>query len=396
MLIHRLKTPTVAAVLAGGAVALMVGGCDDPPKGSALPRISPGTTRQLPGDSDTVYSASSKPGRPAMPVDANDPSPGPAYAVDAMVGQINGRPIYASEVFEEAGEEQLQALGRNNPPAEFRQQAAFLLSEKLRQLITDALILAEAEASLTEDQQVGLFVALQEFRGELISKAFGSEAIAEEQLQRDRGISLDEAVELHRQRMLTQRYLHEKLYPRVHVERRQVERFYKENEQRFAPLDTVVVAVLYTDDDRHADQIERRLDAGEDFDAVAGPYEAAGHADGVRYRPRMSFQTNLDEFDEFPDPVDAKVRQLSVGGHTGRIDTKRFVFFVKLVDVVAAEGQSLDDVFLQIEAHLRSQEFDQLNRRYLQKLFEDGNYTPLNQMMQSLLTVAVNRYSSSG
>ena len=70
----------------------------------------------------------------------------PLYTVDAMVGQVNGKPIYASTVFESIFE-QLAALGRSLPRAEFRQRAGQLIEARLGQIVTDALILGEAESS---------------------------------------------------------------------------------------------------------------------------------------------------------------------------------------------------------------------------------------------------------
>jgi peptidyl-prolyl cis-trans isomerase SurA len=379
----------LASVLLAGA------GCNDPQRESNLPRTSPGTTRNPPGDAETVYSAASQPGRGARPIDPNAPSDPNArprsqnYAVDAMVGQINGKPVYASSVFEGAGTAQLRQLGRNNPPEKFRQQAAFLLGEKLREIVTNSLILAEAEASLTEQQQMGLYQALRKFRESVISESGGSKYLAQRRIRRLHSMSLDQYVEEHRQKILTQRYLREKLYPRVHVTRREVERYYREHHDKFNPEGTVAVAVIYTDDPDRAGKVQAALNSGTSF-------QAAGRRAGVKYRPRLEYETDLDQFDEFPDEVDKHVRKLEVGEHTDGIATDKFHYFVKLVDVTRVGGRTLSDVYLQIEQRLRSREFDRLNRKYLQELLERGNYTPIERMMQALLKVAMNRYAATG
>jgi len=384
-----------AGWIAVASALLAVAGCNDPQRESNLPRTSPGTTRNAPGDQDTVYSAASRPGEAAQPVDPNepnDPNTGPdsrKYAVDAMVGQINGKPVYASRVFEEAGKEQLRQIGRNNPPERFRQQAAFLLGEKLREIVTNSLILAEAESSLTEQQQMGLYQALRKFRESVISESGGSEYLARRRIRRLHDMSLDEYVEQHRQKILTQRYLREKLYPRVHVTRREVERYYREHYDKFNPEGTVAVAVIYTENPEIARRVQKALDSGKSF-------EEAGQLPGVKYRPRLEYETDLDQFDEFPDKVDARVHKLEVGQHTDGVETDRFHYFVKLVDVTRAHGRKLSEVYLQIEQRLRSQEFDRLNRKYLQELLKKGNYTPIEQMMKSLLKVAMNRYAATG
>jgi len=50
-------------------------------------------------------------------------------------------------------------------------------------------------------------------------------------------------------------------------------------------------------------------------------------------------------------------------------------------------------VFLQIQQKLRSQKLNRLQQRHIQELMEDGNFTPIDQMVQDLLKVAMARYA---
>src|SRR5690606_31306012 len=84
--------------------------------------------------------------------------PAPLTA-DAMVGQVNGRAIYASQVLAPIAP-QLRSLGQSVSRAEFRRQADNLIRGELLRIITDALILGEAERDLTQQEHYGLLAML--------------------------------------------------------------------------------------------------------------------------------------------------------------------------------------------------------------------------------------------
>ncbi len=311
--------------------------------------------------------------------------------VDAMVGQINGRPVYASEIFEQIGEESLIRLGATTPRGEFRRQVIELLTQHLRAKVQSELILAEAESSLTPEQQIGLLGMLRTEREKILAQFFGSEAMAQRGLQQQRGMTLDEYLEAKRQQVLVEKYLHEKLYPKIHVSRRKVERYYNMHQDEYNPEPTIAVRMIMVDAETEAAAVDTALASGAAFEQVAKEHSKRLASRGGLLPP---FKTRLTQFASLKWPqVNEAVRALSEGEHTGRIATEDGFVWVCVDEVKGAQRVSLSEVYPQIENHLRAAELDRLSRKYNAELMQKGNFTPLNEMLASLIDIAMARYA---
>jgi hypothetical protein len=87
------------------------------------------------------------------------------------------------------------------------------------------------------------------------------------------------------------------------------------------------------------------------------------------------------------------VRTLKVGEYSDRTQIAVGYGWVKLEKVVGGEGKTLADSQIEIEARLRTIKFNQLSRKYIDDLLKNGNYTPIDQMTQGLIDVAMTRYA---
>jgi len=366
-------------------VGLMTVGCEDENKAANLPRPVSDWNPDRPVTDRTVYVASDRTGESFTMHNEQDDKPA-VYTVDAMVGQINGRPLYASTIFDEIGDETIRTMAANQPKAEFVRDIYILLKNTLGQKITDALLLAEAQASLTEREQAGLLDILRNYREQLISEAGGFVAGAEAKLQRERGISLQEAVEQQRQKILVSKYLQDQLYPRIHVTRYDVERYYQENIEEYQPSPSITVQVLLARNPRDADAVEEALAEGKAFKEIS-------QMRGVRLS-ELEHSGDIASYDGLAwEQANAAVHALSEGEHSDRVKVPIGSVWVKVAEVETGESQSLPEVYLDIEKRLRAQRFDQLNRKYMADLLDEGNYTPVEQMLDALVEVAVNRYA---
>jgi parvulin-like peptidyl-prolyl isomerase len=315
------------------------------------------------------------------------------YVVDAMVGQVNGKPIYASEIFRVIGEDVLERLGREKPRLEFQRDAAELVINELRSRITNAVILAEAERGLTEQEQMGLALFVKQQREEILSKYGGVLSQAEAGLMRDNGRTLDEELESRRQRLLTDKYLRDKLHPRVSVNRREVERYYYDHPDEFNPAPTVTVRVILVPTAAAADEVEKALTAGASFESVARQYSSfRADAGGLLSPFRLSGPLSSFSAMSFPQLNEA-VRQLSEGQRSPRVKLDQGFGWVMLEKVEGGKAKTLEEAFLEIESRIRSQKFNMLSRRYLDQLMKSGNYTPIDQMAGALIEVAMARYA---
>ena len=323
--------------------------------------------------------------------DGSTPSWRPSgYTVDAMVGQVNGQPIYAATVFEPIGD-QLTALGKRLPLSEFRQRAGQLIESRLGQIVADALILGEAESDLSAQEQAGLQNILKQRRQELIRFwGRGSVAVAEENLVRQTSKSLEDTLTEARQRMLVQRYLQQKLFPQINVTRKDIERYYIDHSNEFNPPPVRTIRLIYVADVADANEIDALLSDGETFQAAASlPFNRYRSGDGgLMSEPAVGDQV-------FGQPeLNKAMLTLRSGEHSQRTPIDDRYWWVFVESIKQEQSQSITEVQLKIEALLRRQQFQALSQRYRQRLFETGSYNPIDQMARGLLDVAISRYAA--
>lgn len=331
----------------------------------------------------------------AAPAAPKDPSGAEAanrqFVVDAMVGQVNGKPIFASEVFRAIGEEVLQRLGQTKPRQAFQQDAMELIANELRARVTNAMILAEAERTLTEQEKLGLLGFLKQQREEVIARYGGGvQALAEQELLRLTGRTLDEELEVRRQKLLSDKFLGEKLRPRIVVTRREVERYYHDKQSEFNPPPSAELRIIVVTNDEAAAKVREALASGASFESVAREYSRYNPGEGGM----LKYNGRLAEFKELGiEAINERVRRLGAGEQSAEIELERGAAWVRLEKLQTGDARSLQDVFLEIEARLRSQKFNALSRKQLDELLRNGNYTPVDQMARALLDVAMTRYA---
>ena len=318
-----------------------------------------------------------------------------AFSVEAMVGQVNGRPMYASEVFEPM-HEQLKRLGETLTRPDFRDRAGVLIAQRLRQQIIDALVLGEAEQQLSEEQRYGILQYLKEQREELIRKfGEGSAKLAGVTLREEQGITLDQKIEQTRQQVIVQSYMREKLLPKVNVTRKDIARYYERNKAEFNPPPGRTIHMIQVARKSTAQKIDDMLKEGTPFLDIASDKKLND------YYPEKfgQFGEGPVEGDEVFGPKDLNeaLLSLSQGEYSQRINLKlgsstRYTWLY-LKKLSAGESTSLEEAQAQIEAELRQRQFATLTREYQAKLFEKGSYNAVEGMLTKLLEIAMNVYA---
>lgn len=311
------------------------------------------------------------------------------FAVDAMVGQVNGQPIYANAVFEPIIE-QLTALGSNLLPGDFRQRARQLIESRLAQIVADSLILGEAESDLSAQEQAGLQNILKEQREELIRFwGIGSVALAEANLVRQTSRSLEQTLTESRQRLLVQRYLRQKLFPKINVTRKDIERYYNDHFDQFNPPPTRTLRLISVQDPSAAGRVNQLLNDGTAFEDVAALAIN-------QYRPDekglMSKQAMGDQVFSQPQLNEAMLG-LRASQHSPPIQIGDKTWWISVDSIEQPHGQPLIAVQLEIEQLLRRQQFQALTQQYRQELFATGSYNPIDSMSDALLMVAMSRFA---
>jgi hypothetical protein len=315
----------------------------------------------------------------------------PGRVVDGMVGQVNGQAIYADDIFEPI-HAQLRALGRTQPRARFRQQAAQLIFNRLQQLVTDSLIYGEAERDLSENERLGLRQLVENHREELIRRfGRGSVTLANDTVLEEQGKSLNELVEQYRQEVVVRRYLRQELEPRINVTRRDIRRHYDDNLATYQPPQTYAVYFIRNPDPAVVRSLRQRIAAGElTFDQAA-----AGAEHGNDFRPEQMglFQEGLRL-----DDIGEGVLRDTAAGLGDRQVSEPFAFndqwwLMKLEHEPRGEMRSLTEAQLEIERHLRNQRFGGESARFRRELIRTGSYNPIDQMARDLVDIAITRYA---
>jgi len=321
--------------------------------------------------------------------------PGVSTPVDAMVGQVNGRPIYAGRVFESI-HEALAAIGKRTSPQGFRREAESKIRGAVFTIVLETLIVAEAEATLNPQQQMGLRHLLKEQRAELVrSRGAGSEKAADQRLRRE-GSSLDEKMEEIRKQAVIQNHMRQKIAPKINISRKDVRNYYRRHSEQFNPKPGRTIHMIHTKDPATADKIDRLLAEGTPF------LEIAGNAELNQYKPDQEgfYDKGLTGDRILVDPLNEPTLALEADQHTSRIALGQKLCWVHVKTISTGKARSLIDVQSEIRAFLYRQRRRQLDREYHAELLRKGSLDPrgtgndpLSVMVDALMEIAANRYA---
>ncbi len=321
------------------------------------------------------------------------PSEPPTFVSHAgLVGQVNGRPIYVAEFFAPI-ENQLRIWGRDMTRLEFTAKAYRFIQEQLAELITRELVYSEAEASLTENERVGLRYFLQQLEAD-VTRTRGR--VGQEQVLREQeGLGVDEVIELERRKQLVKYKIEAEIRRRVVVSWRDIERYYRDHYAEFNPPASIQVRILSvpaSDAARRA-EVESALAEGYLFSALAQEHSTILASRGGLLDPTPLAQgLENTAITRWPE-VDALARTLREGEHGGPVVVGDLAVWVCIENLEDGSGRSLYDVQHEIEARLASERFAAEQRKYLADLFARGNMDDFNNMTYLLLDIAIQRWA---
>jgi hypothetical protein len=322
--------------------------------------------------------------------------PGDRVIVDSMVGQVNGRPIFADEFFEPI-EDRLIAESRTSTAREFLRKAQEIIRLQLQSIVRNNLFLAEAESEIIkgEQQQMGLRSWLLEREQQRIATYRGSEEEARQEL-RERGTSLEEAMEEEKDVTLIMELFRQRISPRVIVSWRDVEREYQKEQwqERFNPPGKLTLARirLSTQEDAELiDDVGRRLAAGEQFLEIA---ESLGQP-GVW----QTFEMSTDDLTDIAitnQLINERLAELDGEGDTTEpFQIGSSTWWLHVAEINRPERKSLYDPEVQriLTGYLREMRRIEEQDRFLRSLLDEAIYDELEQMEQRLLRIAMHRYA---
>lgn len=312
--------------------------------------------------------------------------------VDVVVGQINGRPVYASDFFAPM-DARLRAAARTMTRSEWldemRKSVRGALVDKLR----DELLLAEFESSLTPEMKRGLLAFAEDLRGNIVRGFTGSRDLASRRLLEQEGLTLDEKVKAERDRVIIIEQLRKVLGDRAYVSWREVELEYERLYGSFNPSGKARVRLIQAPM-RDAERVERvrgALAAGEDFGAVA-TRESAFNADKGGLL-EVALEGPYEQATIFgAAPLNDAARALSPGQVSEPIEFRGSMCWIKFDGVERRPGLPLYDAQLLLYEALQTDRFNDEQRRYFTQLKARSSLSDEEKMLDRLQRLAVERY----
>ncbi len=317
--------------------------------------------------------------------------PGDSVIVDSLVGHVNGRPIFADE-FLEPIEDRLMRAADEHRGVDLERTFLMIINEWLRETVLNELILAESEASLSEQEQMGLFAMLNRVYDEEIRKGGGTKSGAERRRQRE-GDELDQYLGKQKDLVLIDRIRMAKIQPRVVVTWRDIEREYQRRYEDFNPAATVTLARIRVNTETQAALIEdvtNRLAAGESFGVIA---EEQGFGDGGQWETFQAGPGGITDIDVSPVMKEA-LTGLVAGDTSPPFQLGSGTLWLHVVSLEQPRSRSIYDPRVQIGLRnaIRSQRSQIEWQRYIDSLLEEGIHDNLAQMADRLFEIAMARY----
>lgn len=420
-MIHRfLRTAGVCTPGVFLASSLVLAGCESD-GGRSKARLAPSEFALLSTDAviEPDPSTIPPPGEVTGPISASEgildvkaiPGPPPvarveaspvegAALVEATVGSINGKPIYASAFLEElsgtltAKGEELVTRPRGREL--WRQAAAAEIRGKLDRTIEDELLRAEAMGNLAPEQRQGFFAFMQSLQREELSKSGGSMEAARRRVAETESLSLDQYLRQREQQALIRSELQRKVRRGVNVTWRDIKLEYDRTWANWNPDPLAVFRMVQIPASSAEDlqAFQTRLSAGEPFATLAAlPLNRNDSAKGgersVRFtgpQAEANFFANAD--------LNTAARTLAPGQTAGPIALGQISAWLHLdrieqtsVGLYEAQRKISDELF---EAQVREEVM-----RYIGRLRERANMTSVEEMVARLLVVAEERYYPS-
>lgn len=317
--------------------------------------------------------------------------PGEKWTIDSLVGQINGRPIYASQ-FMASIEDRILRIVAENPRARSQRLIEELVAERFEQYINNELIIAEAEGLLTPEMQQGVFAWLQSIQEQTVAGYGGNRASASQTLQDQFGMTMDQYLKEKRDEALAQDLLRRRVKPRTIVSWRDIEREYTRFEKEFNPAPTIKIGRirLAPPDEVVVKDVEARIARGESFAQLV---EALKLPDGGLWQQYEMPANGIAGI-----PLADEIRNLLASTPTGKVTSSLHkpasVTWYCVMEIQEQASRSLYDAVLQrqIRGALEEQRGRREQFRYLRKLRDRWVTSDIDQMTRRLTVIAWDRY----
>ncbi len=315
------------------------------------------------------------------------------WPVDSLVGQVNGKPLYASE-FLKTREDRIITIAASPDRVKARDQVVQMISEAFDQYVNNLLVISEAEALIPADAQEGVLAWLKDLQEKEIANRGGSRADAQRSIEEEfPGTTIEEFMNRQKNQALAGDLLRRRIQPRTIVSWRDVERLYDANSATYNPLPTIRIgriAVLKTDQ-AQVDKVKAEFAAGKSFSQVATDL---GMSDGGFWREIIVPAGGIDAVGDLVDEIKAKIKALALDKVDGPFESKTQWIWMTLISAQQEPPRSIFNTALQLQLRrqIENQRYGVEQQRYFAGLRTRWVASDLESMKFRLISVALNRY----
>ena len=365
----------------------------------AAPRLTP---REASGgiDPSQVRVATEQETEPGQDTgERAEPAPAmlPMTTIDAKVGDINGKAIYASAVFR-SPDAALRATARQVRLGEMTRdewirRTSRTLAVALEELRNEELLRAEAISKLpSEQRRFGVRGFLDLVREGEARRAGGVGSAARRRAE-DPDRTYEEYLERTGTMMVIQELIFEPLRRRASVPWRRIEEAYERQFERFNPEASVVFRMIRVSQ-RRPDSIERiqnALDEGLPFVEVAAMPDN-GFVSDEPGRIAFTMRGTLEEASFFSsEAVNEAVRELAKGEWAGPIEAQPFIFWIML-EQIDRRSVPLIDAQRELRSQLENTMLLESQEELIERLVRRASFTEMEVMHRRLMEIAIQRY----
>lgn len=352
--------------------------------------VGPAMPLKTNGNTDPIFNHLPEPKVTA--VDLPSAGAGDDFTIDAMVGQVNGQALYASQVLEPLAPLLIKDSERMDADV-FRVATEKNISKRVEQIVFDALLLGEAERDLSSAERTGVRLTLKQQRSELIRKhGRGSPSVADQTLLEKTGKNLEKTLLEIRQKMIIGRYVQKTIMPKINVSRKDIERYYRSHPEEFNPPTKRVLRLIRVLNEEEAAKVDVQLEDGKKFAEIA--------ADPInRYNASKGGLMEAEGDDVFrQEALNQALVKLKEGERSPRLKIDSNVgpsFWWVYLESVQTKSISLADAQLPIERRMRLQRYQKLSLEYRKQVFRDGSHNSTKEMTRALVEIAMARFKAS-
>ena len=317
---------------------------------------------------------------------------GATWPVEALVGQINGRPIFADAFLESIADE-LRSHAANPDRVGGRNMFVRTVMAKFKEAVDSELIVAEAESQLSPEQQQGIIAWLRGIQEETIAQRGGSRAAAEASLEAERTQSLDEYMQQRRDVALAMRLLNQRIEPRAIVAWREVLQAYERDHAVYNPPRQVKIGRIRFDTLQDAAKIERMktlVAEGKTFSELAQEFELT---DGGLWQSSDLPQEGIDGL-PLSDGVKSRLKDLGVNAVSEPLQQRDFTSWFTILAIEQPTARSVYDRDLQLSIYKQLYGIRRTieRARYIGTLRSRWVTDDIGLMEERLIAFALDRY----